>query len=127
MEIKLKEINAYKSSIELGNILWDIVAGWDDIKRMTAGEHLINAIDSVGANIAKAFGRYTYRDDNLFKEGKRYCYTAGGSLEEAIHWIRIATMREFFTPEELEKITPLIESLPKKLDAYIQGFGKSAK
>ena len=123
MVSKLKDLEVYKLSVETGNIIWDIVQNWNDLQRLTVGEQMIRAVDAVGANIAKAYGRQSNRDDDKFREAKRYCYVASGELEEAIHWIRLASMREFFMPDELEKISPLIKSLPGKLSDYIMGFG----
>ncbi|NQS97074.1 MAG: four helix bundle protein [candidate division Zixibacteria bacterium] len=125
MVSKLKDLEVYKLSVEAGNIIWDIVQNWNDLQRRTAGDQMIKAVDAIGANIAKAYGRQSFRDDKRFREAKRYCYIAGGELEEAIHWIRLASMRGFFKPDELEKISPMIKTLPEKLSDYIKGFGSS--
>jgi hypothetical protein len=36
-----------------------------------------------------------------------------GSLEEALHWIELATTRKIIKSSEIEKIRPLLDLFPK--------------
>lgn len=48
---------------------------------------MVRAADSIGANIAEAHGRDTYRD------GRRHLYVARGSAFELEHWVTTAESR----------------------------------
>lgn len=60
--LKLNDINAYKTAFNLSNYVWNIVIKWNYFARDTVGKQLIDTIDSISANIAEGFGRYSKRD-----------------------------------------------------------------
>jgi four helix bundle protein len=118
MAKELKNLEIYKSSVEIGNLIWNLVSRWKEFEKKSIGIQLVKAIDSVGANLAEGFGRYHY------KEKKMFSYLARGSLEEAIHWSRIATMRGIIGDEDAERVKSFFSELSPKLNAYISQLGK---
>ncbi|MFN6394393.1 MAG: four helix bundle protein [Aphanizomenon sp.] len=54
---------------------------------------------------------------------------ARGSLNETIHWMRLAYVRKLLTVEQVNILKPLIEELSPKLNAYLNllGTGNSNK
>jgi four helix bundle protein len=78
---------AYRRAVEIAQELHGIVQGWSAYDKNTIGVQMIRAIDSVGANIAEAMGRWTKADR------RRFLLIARGSLYETEHWINAATSR----------------------------------
>ena len=54
--------------MEIGEKIWRIVDGWDYLSKKTIGTQLIEAADSIAANISEGFGRFHY------KEAKQFSY-----------------------------------------------------
>ena len=73
--------------------------------------------DSIGTNIAEGRGRYNFQDN------KRFIKIARGSLNETIHWMRLAYVRKLLTVEQVNILKPLIEELSPKLNAYLNSLG----
>ena len=117
-KMNLKDLEIYRLSLELSQIIWTVVSRWDNLAQKTVGVQLIRAADSIGANIAEGFGRFHFKDNKLF------CYYARGSLEEVKHWLRLAHQRNLLDESEVDNILPLVEKLPPKLNAYIKTIGK---
>jgi len=115
--MELKDLEVYKAAEELSDMVWDIVLQWDHFAKMTVGKQLVEAADGVSANIAEGFGRYH------FKENKNFCYYARGSLEETKAWLRKSIRRNLLILSEYPDLTEMIETLPKRLNAYIKTIG----
>ena len=64
--LKLNDIEAYKISFTLSNYIWDIIIKWSVFERRTIGSQFANSIDSISANIAEGFGRYSKKDKVRF-------------------------------------------------------------
>ena len=79
---------------------------------------MINAADSVGANIAEGTGR------GSVAENRRFAKIARGSLFEVKHWLRRAYKRKLLRKTEVTKFQELIEELTPKLSAYINSIGR---
>ena len=60
--LQLNDVSAYKAAFNLSNYVWDIVIKWDFFAKDTVGKQFVSAIDSVSANIAEGFGRYSKKD-----------------------------------------------------------------
>jgi four helix bundle protein len=76
--LMLEDISAYKIAFDLSDYIWKVVIKWNYLARDTIGKQYINAVDSVSANIAEGFGRYSKSDKIRFY---RISY---GSLLESI-------------------------------------------
>ena len=74
--------------MEIGEKVWRIVEGWDYLSKKTIGTQLIEAADSIAANISEGFGRFHY------KEAKQFSYYARGSLFETKTWLTKANKRQ---------------------------------
>lgn len=57
--LRLGDIECYRISFALSNQVWKTVAQWPSIAQRTIGEQFIRAVDSISANIAEGFGRYS--------------------------------------------------------------------
>ena len=114
--LELNDITAYKDAFHFSNMVWGIVVGWNHFAQSTIGSQFVRAIDSISANIAEGFGRYSKKDKIKF-----YRYSLG-SLKESLDWNEKA-QKELLT--ELRQYSPefsrLVEN--KKFDMENGKFG----
>ena len=82
------------------------------------GKQIVRAADSIGANIAEGRGRHNFQDN------RRFVKIAKGSMNETIHWMRLAYARHLLTSEEVSRLKPIIDELSPKLNAYLNSIGK---
>jgi four helix bundle protein len=114
----LEELQIYKLAVEISDECWPIYKEmhWQDKKIM--GDQWIEAVDSIGANIAEANGRYHYLDRN------RFYFIARGSLKESIHWTNTLYKREKLTEIQYNSISTKLKTLEIKLNNAIDATFK---
>ena len=117
MMMELRDLEVYRLSEELSDLIWNIVLKWDYFAKDTIGKQFIKASDSISANIAEGYGRYH------FKENKNFCYFARGSLEETKTWLRKSTRRGLINKSEHQELCNITRKLPKLLNSYINSIG----
>jgi four helix bundle protein len=66
MALQFDDLRVPKAAEELADDLWQLVIGWDSFAKDVLGKQLARAADSIGANIAEAFGRYHYGEKLQF-------------------------------------------------------------
>ncbi|NMB56496.1 four helix bundle protein [Candidatus Beckwithbacteria bacterium] len=96
--LKLNNLNSYKIAFNISNYIWEIIIKWDNFSRNSFGSQLVRSIDSISANIAEGFGRYSKKDKIKFY---RYSF---GSLKETQDWIQKAKIRKLINNEEYKYI-----------------------
>ena len=104
-------------SEKLADEIWKIACDWNSSAQRTVGEQIIRSADSIGTNIAEGGGRGSGQDY------KRFLKIARGSLYETRHWLRRAFKRNLLNDEQIKSLTPMIEKLTPKLNAYIRSIG----
>jgi four helix bundle protein len=112
-----ENLEVYQLSEKLADEIWKIVSEWDIFSKDTVGKQIVRAADSIGANIAEGEGRYN------FQENKRFIRIARGSLNETIHWLRRAYIRNLLTKEQTVKLQVIVDKLAPKLNAYLKSIG----
>lgn len=113
-----ENLEIYQLSEKLADEIWQIAFGWNNLAQRTVGEQIIRSANSIGANIAEGSGRGSDQDY------KRFLKIARGSLYETRHWLRRAFKRNLLTDTQVKSLTPTIEKLTPKLNAYIRSIGK---
>ena len=88
-----KDLEIFGIIEELAEAIWKEVVEWDNFVKFTVGTQLVRAIDSFGANIEEADGRYHS------KEKINFLYIARGSLKEARRWLVRSHRRKLFKEE----------------------------
>jgi len=91
--LKLNNLSTYKISFHLSNYIWSIVIEWDYFSKDTIGKQFTRAVDSISANIAEGFGRYSKKDKIKFY---RYSF---GSIKESLDWNEKSKIRKLTTKE----------------------------
>lgn len=117
MAASLEDLKVLQVVEEMVNDIWRTVITWDAFGKSTMGKQLTTAADSIGANIAEAFGRFHYADKLNF------LYYARGSLFETKYWINRATERSLLPPPQAQKYTLQLNNIGRLLN----GFASSLK
>ena len=112
-----ENLQVYHLAEKLADEIWKIVVTWDTLARNTVGTQIIRSADSVGANLAEGSGRGSDQDY------KRFIKISRGSLYETKHWLRRAFKRNLLSKEQIDLLSPLIEELTLKLNAYLRSIG----
>jgi four helix bundle protein len=87
-----EDLLAYRRATALADDLRAAAAAWPSFDLWTVGVQLVRAADSVGANIAEAYGRRTDADR------RRFLFIARGSTCELEHWLMRTAARDLPLP-----------------------------
>lgn len=112
--IDYKDLSSYKISHDLANKVWDVVVNWDYFAKDTIGKQFVRSVDSISANIAEGYGRYTKKDKIHFY---RYSF---GSLKESMSWLEKAYQRKLISEKQYQEIFQIINKLPKEINTLIK-------
>jgi four helix bundle protein len=105
MESRFRRLTAYRLAIELADELHMAIGQWDSFDRWSLGMQLMRAVDSVGANIAEAAGRFHVPDR------RRLLVIARGSLYETEHWVSRAHARGLLKSETDARLSECARAL----------------
>lgn len=118
--INLYDLEVYKLAKKLSEIGWKIYSNFDWETKKTAGFQFIDAVDSVGANIAEGYNRFHFLDRIKFY------YNSRGSLSEANdHWIELINERGKINKENYQKFKEIAAKLNFKLNNFINSTYKA--
>ncbi len=112
--LRLNDIDCYKRALNLSNYVWKIVADWEWFVKKTVGAQFAEAIDSISANIAEGFGRYSKKDKIKF-----YHYSFG-SVKESCDWNLKSKTRGLLSEKNYVYILNELQKLPKEINQLIQ-------
>jgi len=112
-----ENLRVYGLAEDLADQIWEMVLRWDAFAKGTVGRQLVDAADSIGANIAEGAGRGSY------KENKRFVRIGRGSLNETMHFLRRAYRRHMLNDKQVAILKPLLDELAPKLNAYHKSIG----
>jgi four helix bundle protein len=93
---RFRDLVAYRLARSLADELRTGALGWETFDRWTIGVQLVRAADSIGVNIAEAYGRYGIADK------RRLLHIARGSLFETEHWVSCAAERGLVEPRRFD-------------------------
>ena len=110
---RVYELDVYKLAEELSDMVWNDFDKWNKKVQNTIGYQIIRSSDSIAANIAEGYGRYTPPDRKKF-----YIYSRG-SFEETKSWLRKLIRRKVLSESNASKYKKVIDELGPKLNAFI--------
>jgi len=110
---KIDQLDVYKLSELLADRVWNDFDKWPEKVRFSIGYQVIRSADSIAANIAEGYGRFTPADRKRF-----YIYSRG-SFEETKASLRKLIRRNIIQKEEAEEYQIIIKELGPKLNAFI--------
>ncbi|PTN07572.1 four helix bundle protein [Mangrovibacterium marinum] len=115
--MKLEDLQVYQISMELADEVHALVMQWDNFYRFSTGQQLLEAADSISANISEGFGRFYYKDH------KNFLYFSRGSLFETKTWLTKADRRKLIDEETFQTLMKSYDTLGIKLNNYINSIG----
>ena len=104
--LSVKDYTAYKESYCLSNYVWKIIIRWGFFEKDTIEKQFTRAIDSISANIAEGYGRFSKKDKI------RFYYYALGSVYECTDWNSKCSERNIISQEQYIHIKNKLDSLP---------------
>jgi four helix bundle protein len=119
-DFSLDNLQIYKLSKQLSDIVWRIyqIIDWKQTKDLR--EQFLDSTDSIGANIAEGYGRFHYLDRIKF------LYNARGSLLESKHWFDLLIERNLIKNNLLEQeYLKIYNELKPKLNNFINSLYKN--
>jgi len=111
---EIHELDVYKLSEDLSDLIWYAFDEWPQKVQRTIGYQIIRSSDSIAANLAEGYGRYSPADRKKF-----YPY-ARGSFEETKAWLRKLIRRKTIGESGISEYQRIIEELGPKLNAFIK-------
>lgn len=119
--VPIDDLKIYQDAMEIAEVIHKRVMQFPPIDRYSLGRQLVEAADSIAANISEGYGRYFY------KENKNFCYYARGSLFETKTWLTKAKNRNLISHEEFSQLIQDLNILHYNLNMYIKSIGSSNK
>jgi four helix bundle protein len=116
MPLKFEELRVLQASEAIADGIWKEIIQWDPFVRDVVGKQLAKAVDSIGANIAEAFGRYHYG------EKVQFLYYARGSLFETKYWLNRVLERELMPSNQVKDYASQLSDLARQLNAFISNL-----
>jgi four helix bundle protein len=117
--IKLSDLEVYKVSMEIGEIVWEVVEKWTFFEKDTLGKQITRSADSIALNISKGYGRFHYA------ENRNFCYYSRGSAYETATAVSKAKSRRLITNEEYALLKEKLAYYYKLINPYIKSIGKA--
>jgi four helix bundle protein len=115
------DLEVYQLAEAVSDLVWTDYDAWSRKVQRTIGYQIIDASDSIAANISEGYGRYTSADKSRF-----YLY-ARGSLEETKCWLRKLIRRRVINRARQQDYGELINALGPKLNGFINKTRASSK
>ena len=116
-----KDLEVYTLSVDLAIEIYKTVDKLPKSENYGIRDQLTRAVNSIGANIAEGYGRYSY------KEFIRFLYISRGSLMETLHFLNISLELGYIQKEEFDKLSEKIKNLGIKLNNLISAISKNNK
>lgn len=112
MALKFDELRVLRVAEEMADGIWQQVVCWEAFARDTVGKQLAEAADSIGANIAEAYGRFHYG------EKLQFLYYARGSLFETKYWLNRALERALMPAAQVQDYASQTTNLARQLNSF---------
>jgi four helix bundle protein len=110
--MKFEELRVLKTAEAIADGIWREVVRWDSFARDVVGGQLARAADSIGANIAEAFGRFH------FGEKLQFLYYSRGSLFETKYWLNRSLERSLMLATHAQKYATQLTDVARQLNSF---------
>lgn len=112
MALKFEELRVLQAAEAVADGIWRQVVRWEAFARDTVGKQMARTGDSIGANIAEAYGRFHYG------EKLQFLYYARGSLFETKYWLNRAQERALLPSEHAVDYAAQLTDLARQLNSF---------
>ena len=117
--MKFEELRVLQAAEVIADGTWQQVIQWDPFARDVVGKQMARAADSIGANIAEAFGRFHYG------EKLHFLYYARGSLFETKYWLNRALTRDLMPSAQVQDYAARLTDLARQLNENTEPWPSS--
>ena len=115
--IPLEDLEVYKLAMKMSDISWEVFTKLPKHLQYSIGDQFVRSTDSIGANIAEGYGRFSFQDRI------RILYIARGSyFESKKHWLSLLKRRELISDLSFEAYTSLGNQFELKLNLWIKSL-----
>jgi four helix bundle protein len=112
MATSLEDLKVLQVAENMADEIWQQVVQWESFTRDVVGGQLARSTDSIGANIAEAFGRFHYG------EKLQFLYYARSSLFETKYWLNRAQARNLMDADLTKSYASQLTNLARQLNAF---------
>ena len=112
MATSFEELRVLREAEAVADGIWQEVSGWEPFAREVVGGQLARAADSIGANVAEAFGRFHYG------EKLQFLYYARGSLFETKYWLNRTLARDLAPSDQVQDYVSRLTTLARQFNAF---------
>jgi four helix bundle protein len=105
---------AFRLAVALADEVQKAVRQWPSFERWTLGIQLVRAAESIGANLAEAYGRWHRRDQ------RRQLYIARGSVYETEYWLTRAVAHGLVDPVVIDRAGEVGKTLGGLIRAHLR-------
>jgi len=116
MPLKFEELRILQTSEAVADGIWKEIIQWDPFVRDVVGIQLAKSADSIGANIAEAFGRFHYG------EKVQFMYYARGSLFETKYWLNRVLERKLMPSNKVNDYATQLSDQARQLNAFLSSL-----
>lgn len=116
MATELEDLKILQVVEEVVDNLWEEVSRWDEFSRSVIGMQMARSADSIGANIAEAYGRFHYG------EKIQFMYYARGSLFETKYWINRSAARKLLTEQQSRNYARQLSEIARQLNKFVKSL-----
>ena len=116
MALKFEELEILRNAEDIADGIWRDVTLWEPFALEVVGGQLARAADSIGANIAEAFGRFHYG------EKLQFLYYARGSLYETKYPLNRVLERELLPAAQGQRYASDLTDLARQLNAFLSSL-----
>lgn len=116
MALKFEELEILQKAETIADSIWGDIVSWEPFVKDVVGGQLARSADSMGANIAEAFGRFHYG------EKVQFLYYARGSLYETKYWINRSQARQLMSVNQAQNYAKQLSELARQLNAFISNI-----
>ena len=113
-----KDLDAWKLARTLRILIYTLIKKLPAEERFALSSQLRRAVQSIGANIAEGFGRYSYQ------ENIQFCRQARGSAYEVRDHLVTAADANFMSESECAEADSLAQRVIQVLNGYIRATAK---
>ena len=113
MPLKFEELEVLRNAERIADNIWKDVIQWEPFASQVVGGQIARAADSIGANIAEAYGRFHYG------EKLQFLYYARGSLYETKYWLNRTIERELLPLNVGQRYASELTELARQLNASL--------
>ncbi|GAB4579184.1 MAG: hypothetical protein Fur0022_19220 [Anaerolineales bacterium] len=113
MAMVFEELKVLQAAEQIADGVWNEVSRWDDFSKEVVGKQIARAADSIGANIAEAYGRFHYG------ERLQFFYYARGSLFETKYWLNRIHARDLMPQVKFQTFIEQISGLAHQINTVV--------